>query len=94
MTYLISLRTHLTSRKIYFITSLHLQRLISVRRYHSQMPAQPYVCNIDAEPLHRYRPGGYHPLALGDFLKNGRYEIIHKLGWGSYSTTWAAKDQK
>ncbi|KAF4996624.1 hypothetical protein FGRMN_4370 [Fusarium graminum] len=37
---------------------------------------------------------GYHPLALGDILKNGRYKILHKLGWGSYSTTWAAKDQK
>ncbi|KAF4483451.1 CMGC SRPK kinase [Fusarium agapanthi] len=58
------------------------------------MPAQTYSCNVDAEPLHRYRPGGYHPLALGDALKNGRYKILHKLGWGSYSTTWAAKDQK
>ncbi|KJZ74896.1 hypothetical protein HIM_05805 [Hirsutella minnesotensis 3608] len=39
-------------------------------------------------------PGGYHPLELGEFLKNGRYHIVHKLGWGANSTTWAAKDQK
>ncbi|GAB0136264.1 hypothetical protein EsDP_00004571 [Epichloe bromicola] len=58
------------------------------------MPARTYNCDVDAEPLHRYQPGGYHPLALGDFLKNGRYKILHKLGWGSYSTTWAARDQK
>ncbi|KAF7547639.1 hypothetical protein G7Z17_g7576 [Cylindrodendrum hubeiense] len=57
------------------------------------MPAQTYKCDIDAEPLHRYQPGGYHPLGLGDVLKDGRYKILHKLGWGSYSTTWAAKDQ-
>lgn len=58
------------------------------------MPAQTYKCDIDAEPLHRYQPGGYHPLGLGDVLKDGRYKILHKLGWGSYSTTWAAKDQR
>ncbi|KAI1008617.1 hypothetical protein LB504_001391, partial [Fusarium proliferatum] len=36
---------------------------------------------------------GYHPVALGDSLSDGRYKVFHKLGWGSYSTTWAAKDQ-
>ncbi|CVK98207.1 related to dis1-suppressing protein kinase dsk1 [Fusarium mangiferae] len=58
------------------------------------MLAQKYRCSVDAEPLHRYEAGGYHPLALGDVLEGGRYKILHKLGWGSYSTTWAAKDQK
>jgi hypothetical protein len=39
-------------------------------------------CGIDgAEPLHRYKPGGYHPIHLGDSLKSGRYQILHKLGW-------------
>ncbi|KAK4129914.1 kinase-like protein [Trichocladium antarcticum] len=58
------------------------------------MSAPLYHCGIDAEPLHRYQPGGYHPLGLGDFLKAGRYQVLHKLGWGGYSTTWAAKDHK
>ncbi|KAL6710042.1 hypothetical protein ACN47E_009833 [Coniothyrium glycines] len=49
-------------------------------------------CGIDAEPLHRYRVGGYHPIVLGDSFKNGRYKVLHKLGWGGYSTVWAAKD--
>ncbi|EEU37169.1 uncharacterized protein NECHADRAFT_78359 [Fusarium vanettenii 77-13-4] len=59
-----------------------------------QMQEQPYRCDVDAEPLYRYQPGGYHPLRLGQVLKNGRYRILHKLGWGSYSTTWAAKDEQ
>uniref|UniRef100_A0A093VIB6 non-specific serine/threonine protein kinase n=1 Tax=Talaromyces marneffei PM1 TaxID=1077442 RepID=A0A093VIB6_TALMA len=53
-----------------------------------------YVLPLDAEPLHRYTKGGYHPVVLGDTLKNGRYRILHKLGWGGYSTVWAARDQR
>jgi serine/threonine-protein kinase SRPK3 len=53
-----------------------------------------YTCDIDAEPLNRYRIGGYHPVALGDLFKDGRYKVLHKLGWGGYSTVWAAKDLK
>ncbi|KAF2875293.1 kinase-like domain-containing protein [Massariosphaeria phaeospora] len=51
-----------------------------------------HTCGIDAEPLHRYRVGGYHPIALGDLFNDGRYKVLHKLGWGGYSTVWAAKD--
>ena len=31
---------------------------------------------------------GYHPVALGDMLYQGRYVIIQKLGWGTFSTVW------
>lgn len=66
----------------------------------STQPFQPglpmdwstHSCDINAEPLHRYQKGGYHPVHLGDCLKNGRYKILHKLGWGGYSTVWAARD--
>ncbi|KAI1130751.1 kinase-like domain-containing protein [Nemania abortiva] len=64
------------------------------RRCSSQLASHPYTCDVDAEPLHRYRPGGYHPIHLGDHLKNGRYKILHKVGWGGYSTTWAARDRQ
>ncbi|KFH40238.1 Serine/threonine-protein kinase-like protein [Hapsidospora chrysogenum ATCC 11550] len=52
-----------------------------------------YACDIDAEPLHRYTRGGYHPTHLGDQLNDRRYRVLHKLGWGGYSTVWAARDQ-
>lgn len=54
----------------------------------------PYSCTIDAEPLHRYTKRGYHPVTLGSILDDGRYKILHKLGWGGYSTVWAARDQR
>ncbi|KAJ6070587.1 hypothetical protein N7467_011906 [Penicillium canescens] len=60
----------------------------------SQMEQPLYISPIDAEPLHRYQKGGYHPVALGEFLKSGRYKVLHKLGWGGYSTVWAARDQR
>ncbi|TKA76118.1 hypothetical protein B0A49_03666 [Cryomyces minteri] len=51
-----------------------------------------YDGGVPEESLYRYRPGGYHPVHLGDFLSNGRYEVVHKLGFGGYSTVWLARD--
>ena len=51
-----------------------------------------FDCDVDTEPLKRYQKGGYHPTHLGDHFKDGRYQIIHKLGWGAYGTVWLAKD--
>ena len=46
----------------------------------------------DLECLEAYEAGGYHPVKLDDEYCHGRYRIIHKLGHGSYSTVWLAKD--
>lgn len=43
------------------------------------------------ETLEKYRPGGYHPIMIGDML-HGRYRIVDKLGFGGYSTVWLARD--
>ena len=44
------------------------------------------------EHFTRYRPGGFHPVCLGDTFKDGRYKICHKLGFGGSSTDWLARD--
>jgi hypothetical protein len=60
----------------------------------SQMNQPLHISTLDAEPLHRYGRGGYCPVTLGETLKSGRYKVLHKLGWGGYSTVWAARDQR
>lgn len=47
---------------------------------------------LEEENFLDYRPGGFHPVALGDALKAGRYQIHHKLGYGGFSTVWVARD--
>lgn len=54
--------------------------------------AGTYFSEIEAEPLPRYRHGGYHPIHIADEFDRGRYRVTHKLGWGGYSTVWLAHD--
>lgn len=49
---------------------------------------------LPCEWVEDYRPGGYHPVVLGDIFNNGQYKVIRKLGEGSYSTVWLARDLK
>ena len=51
-----------------------------------------YNWQDDVEDLEDYRHGGYHPLQLDDDLSNRRYHVVHKLGYGSSSTVWLARD--
>ncbi|KAL2168975.1 hypothetical protein VTG60DRAFT_6617 [Thermothelomyces hinnuleus] len=49
------------------------------------------------EDLEKYCRGGFHPVHLGDKLDQVdstkyRYEVIHKLGYGGFSTVWLAHD--
>lgn len=67
---------------------------ISTHPGKTQIDQPLYISPVDAEPLHRYRQGGYHPVTLGECLKSGRYKVLHKLGWGGYSTVWVARDQR
>ena len=46
------------------------------------------------EDIEEYRPGGFHPISIGDLLAKGRYKILHKLGFGGSSTVWLARDQR
>lgn len=52
------------------------------------------VLTEDEEDLEDYRPGGYHPINIGDSFNNDRYVIVRKLGWGHFSTVWLARDSR
>jgi hypothetical protein len=48
----------------------------------------PSIATEEEEDLEDYRPGGYHPVRIGDDFNDGRYTIVRKLGWGHFSTVW------
>lgn len=47
----------------------------------------------DVERIEKYRPGGYHPVSVGDTLHD-RYLIVDKLGFGGYSIVWLARNTR
>ncbi|KAF8962533.1 kinase-like domain-containing protein [Flammula alnicola] len=47
----------------------------------------------DIEYIEDYRPGGFHPVAIGDVFAQGRYRVVHKLGFGGSSTIWLARNR-
>ncbi|KAF9258642.1 kinase-like protein [Marasmius fiardii PR-910] len=46
------------------------------------------------ENIEDYKPGGYHPVSIGDTFDMGRFRVLHKLGFGGSSTVWLARDQQ
>jgi len=54
-------------------------------------PLDFYLASPELESPGRYRPGGYHPVHLGD-LYCQRYRVIRKLGLCGYSTVWLTRD--
>lgn len=47
----------------------------------------------DVEPFYMYDHDGYHPLNIGSPIGD-RYRVVDKLGHGSYSTVWLARDKQ
>jgi len=55
---------------------------------------EPRNLMYEEEDVLKYSPGGHHPIVLGDTLKDGRYTVRQKLGFGGFSTVWAARDNQ
>lgn len=49
-----------------------------------------YHPEVDVEYLEDYMPSGYHPTLVEGTFCSSRYTIVHKLGFGGYSTIWLA----
>ncbi|KAF5976316.1 kinase domain-containing protein [Fusarium coicis] len=56
-------------------------------------PSVRYNYIEEVEALEDCRPGGYHPVQINDMLHHDRYQIVHKLGHGTFSTAWLALDR-
>lgn len=67
----------------------------------SAAAARPPACPPGHHPPARQllslasRPcaGGYHRVRVGEKFKDGRYTVLHKLGWGHFSTVWMVHDE-
>lgn len=46
----------------------------------------------DVEDIEEYRTGGFHPVHIGDVFAKEGYRVLHKLGYGGFSTVWLARD--
>lgn len=48
---------------------------------------------IEEETLPNYTAAQYYPIRIGEVIKE-RYQVIGKLGYGSTSTAWLARDME
>lgn len=53
----------------------------------------PTRVKIEEELFPDYRASRYYPVQIGEVLKD-RYQIVGKLGFGTSSTVWLARDLK
>lgn len=54
-------------------------------------PAIPSQRIVDEERSPRYNPEAYYPAKPGEILAD-KYQLMSKIGWGSGSTVWLARD--
>ncbi|KAG5963999.1 hypothetical protein E4U56_002502 [Claviceps arundinis] len=66
---------------------------IQSRNSTTSVPPVEYESVEGVEDISQYRLGRYHPIHIDDRLNN-RYRVVHKLGYGSFSTVWLALDEK
>lgn len=55
-------------------------------------PDAQHVCDEEPHMLMHEDALGYMPLQLGAKLARGAYEVVRKLGWGTNSSVWLARE--
>lgn len=73
---------------------MNLTRIIrSVPCKPSPLPAKilPTADLVEEEHTPHYKPQHFYPVRLYEILNN-RYQIATKIGWGTSSTVWLARD--
>ena len=45
---------------------------------------------FEEETPDKYTSAGFLPVRIGDLFNH--YKVVHKLGYGAYSTVWLAED--
>ena len=85
--------TDLPCTTLHLLQNIHSAAL-GQRNFTAAMEKRFKPITSPCEWVEDYRPGGYHPVVLGDVFNNGQYKDIRKLGEGSYSTVWLARDLK
>lgn len=59
-------------------------------QFGSRFKKDSYPC----EWKHSYVPGSYHPIDLGDLIKDGQFKVVRKLGYSSRCTVWLARNEE
>ncbi|KAJ5073682.1 hypothetical protein M0811_08519 [Anaeramoeba ignava] len=84
-------KSNLQSKK----TTGQSKKKITKKFIKKKVPLQAQIAKTssesDQEDQSEYKPGGYHPVKVGDVYYK-RYKILCKIGWGQFSTVWAADD--
>ncbi|KAI0653794.1 kinase-like domain-containing protein [Cubamyces menziesii] len=52
------------------------------------MYEEPHMFGQDTAGLYP----GYYPMQIGNVLDKGRYQVVRKLGWGSWASIWLAEE--